>query len=191
MKTWKRLLKGCFRVVLIFVVLVGTLIVGPCIYKYRTIDRNYATYEEVAAEPRAKRMCQFLPVIATDIHYFSELRFGSCTERFNCKVTERDFVDFARLKKYSLVTNAFKMLEYAIPESEGECGRRWRMERMARDHETQCRLVFGETPLPAHYLSYTDSHEFDGGARAGSYRNIIVFDRDSERLIGYLWMSWL
>lgn len=188
---WGRLLKGCLWVTLIFLALVGTLIVGPCFYRYRTIDRDYVTYDELMAESRARRVCRFLPATATDIHYFSNLRFGSCTERFSCKVAERDFVDFARSKSYPLATNAFKMLDYAVPEAEGKTARQYRMERMARDHETQTRLVFGKSPHPSRYFSYTDSHEFDGGACSGSHRNIIVYDRDSGRLVGYLWMNWL
>ena len=56
---------------------------------------------------------------------------------------------------------------------------------MAKDAETQQRLVFGERPLPERLISLTQSHAFDGGACGGSWRVILVLDLDTGEMSGY------
>lgn len=157
-------------------------------YDCRTIDRSYATWEEMVRGSRSKRFAEWLPHTAADIHYLSHGKFGETTERLTCRCKEADLVRFAHEHAYPLATNAFTMLDYYIPE-QGDVSLAY--AQMAKDPETQRRLVFGDRPLPERFISLTCSRAFDGGASGGQWRVILVLDRDTDELIGYHWANWL
>lgn len=157
-------------------------------YDCRTIDRSYATWEEMVRGSRSKRFAEWLPHTATNIHYLSHGKFGETTERLTCRCKEADLVRFAHEHAYPLATNAFTMLDYYIPE-QGDVS--WAYAQMAKDPETQRRLVFGDRPLPERFISLTCSRAFDGGASGGQWRVILVLDRDTDELTGYHWANWL
>ena len=123
-----------------------------------------------------------------DIHYRSEAKFGQVEERLTCRCDEADLVRYAVEHSYPLATNSFVMLDYHIPEA----GSLQHVEeQMSKDAETQQRLVFGERPLPARFISLTQSHAFDGGACGGEWRVILVLDRDTGEMSGYHWSCCL
>lgn len=150
--------------------------------EYRTIDCSYATRSEMTVgSRRAASFAKWLPPAATDIRYFSEAKFGGCTERVTCRCEEAELIRFAEERSYPLATNSFIKLDYYIPEQDD----RFVYEQMARDAETQHQLVFGDRPLPENYISLTRSHAFGRSGGGGSYRVIFVFDRDAKELTGY------
>ena len=167
---------------------------GFMAYACRTIDCSYATQGEMAGGPRrAASFAKWLPPEATDIRYYSQATYGMCTERLTCRCKEADMIRFAQSHAYPLATNAFTMLEYALPESASggsAAYRRWE-ERRSKDPETQHRLVFGERPLPRRFISLTKSHAFDGSSCGGEWRLILVLDLDTHELTGYKWGCWL
>ena len=158
-------------------------------WQCRAIDRRYATTGEMDGggfRPRA--FARWLPPGAKDIHYRSEAKFGQVEERLTCYCDEADLVRYAVEHSYPLATNSFVMLDYHIPEAESL---QHVEEQMAKDAETQQRLVFGERPLPERFISLTQSHAFDGGACGGSWRVIFVLDRDTGEMSGYHWNNCL
>lgn len=157
-------------------------------YDCRTIDRSYATQEEMIRGSRSKRFAKWLPHMATDIHYLSHGKFGEFTEHLTCRCREADLVRFAHEHAYPLATNAFTVLDYYIPE-QGDVSRAY--AQMAKDPETQRRLVFGDRPLPERFISLTCSRAFGGGASGGQWRVILVLDLDTGELTGYRWTNWL
>ena len=167
---------------------------GVMAYACRTIDCSYATQGEMAGGPRrAASFAKWLPPEATDIRYYSQATYGTCTERLTCRCKEADMIRFAQGHAYPLATNAFTMLEYALSESASGGSaeyRRWE-ERRSKDPETQHRLVFGERPLPRRFVSLTKSHAFDGSSCGGEWRLILVLDLDTHELTGYHWGRWL
>lgn len=167
---------------------------GVMAYACRTIDCSYATQGEMAGGPRrAASFAKWLPPEATDIRYYSQATYGTCTERLTCRCKEADMIRFAQGHAYPLATNAFTMLEYALSESASGGSaeyRRWE-ERRTKDPETQHRLVFGERPLPRRFISLTKSHAFDGSSCGGEWRLILVLDLDTHELTGYQWGCWL
>ena len=152
-------------------------------WQFRVIDCRYATQGEMDGggfRPRA--FARWLPPGAKDIHYRSEAKFGQVEERLTCYCDEADLVRYAVEHSYPLATNSFVMLDYHIPE---QGSLQHVEEQMAKDAETQQRLVFGERPLPERFISLTQSHAFDGGACGGSWRVIFVLDRDTGEMSGY------
>ena len=187
-----RWLRGCWRGVyacfsVAFAIFFLIVAAGACMgiffaYEYRTIDCSFATNGEMSGSSiRAARFSKCIPPTVTDIHYYSEAKFGECTERLTCRCEEADLVRYAAEHSYSLATNSFTMLDYYISEQGGSHV----YEQMAEDSETQRRLVFGDKPLPDRYISLTRSHAFDGGAVGGSWRVILVLDRDTNKLTAY------
>jgi hypothetical protein len=152
-------------------------------WQCRAIDRRYATTGEMAFGGfRPSAFAKWLPPSAKDIHYRSEAKFGQVEERLTCHCEEADLVRFAVEHSYPLATNSFIMLDYPIPEQGIP---QYVQEQMEKDAETQQRLVFGERPLPARFISLTQSHAFDGGACGGEWRVILVLDRDTGEMSGY------
>ena len=152
-------------------------------WQFRVIDCRYATQGEMDGggfRPRA--FARWLPPGAKDIHYRSEAKFGQVEERLTCYCDEADLVRYAVEHSYPLATNSFVMLDYHISE---QGSLQHVEEQMAKDAETQQRLVFGERPLPERFISLTQSHAFDGGACGGSWRVIFVLDRDTGEMSGY------
>ena len=158
-------------------------------WQFRVIDCRYATQGEMDGggfRPRA--FARWLPPDVKDIHYRSEAKFGQVEERLTCRCDEADLVRYAVEHSYPLATNSFVMLDYHIPEA----GSLQHVEeQMSKDAETQQRLVFGERPLPERFISLTQSHAFDGGACGGSWRDILVLDRDTGEMSGYHWNNCL
>ncbi len=158
-------------------------------WQCRAIDRRYATTGEMAFGGfRPSAFAKWLPPSAKDIHYRSEAKFGQVEERLTCHCEETDLVRFAVEHSYPLATNSFIMLDYPIPEQGIS---QYVQEQMEKDAETQQRLVFGERPLPARFISLTQSHAFDGGACGGEWRVILVLDRDTGEMSGYHWNNCL
>ncbi len=158
-------------------------------WQCRAIDRRYATTGEMAFGGfRPSAFAKWLPPSAKDIHYRSEAKFGQVEERLTCHCEEADLVRFAVEHSYPLATNSFVMLDYPIPE---QGSLQHVEEQMSKDAETQQRLVFGERPLPARFISLTQSHAFDGGACGGEWRVILVLDRDTGEMSGYHWSCCL
>lgn len=158
-------------------------------WQCRAIDRRYATTGEMAFGGfRPSAFAKWLPPSAKDIHYRSEAKFGQVEERLTCHCEEADLVRFAVEHSYPLATNSFIMLDYPIPEQGIP---QYVQEQMEKDAETQQRLVFGERPLPARFISLTQSHAFDGGACGGEWRVILVLDRDTGEMSGYHWSCCL
>ena len=158
-------------------------------WQCRAIDRRYATTGEMDGggfRPRA--FARWLPPGAKDIHYRSEAKFGQVEERLTCYCGEADLVRYAVEHSYPLATNSFVMLDYHIPE---QGSLQHVEEQMAKDAETQQRLVFGERLLPARFISLTQSHAFDGGACGGEWRVILVLDLDTGEMSGYHWNNCL
>ena len=143
-------------------------------WQFRVIDCRYATQGEMDGggfRPRA--FARWLPPGAKDI---------------TCYCDEADLVRYAVEHSYPLATNSFVMLDYHIPE---QGSLQHVEEQMAKDAETQQRLVFGERPLPERFISLTQSHAFDGGACGGEWRVILVLDRDTGEMSGYHWNNCL
>ena len=186
-----KILARAAGVALIVLAIFAAVMVGGYCHATKTIDCVYGSYDEMMGERRAEHLRRWLPSSATDIHFVSKARFGRHEERFSCAVSEPEFVRFAEGHSYAIATNSFIRLDYGQPEQEDSGLRRWRMEREAHDAETQRRLVFGDAPAPERYFSHTESHAFDGGAVGGSWRCVIVFDRDAGRLTGYFSESLL
>ena len=157
-------------------------------WQFRVIDCRYATKGEMDGGFRPRAFARWLPPGVKDIHYRSEAKFGQVEERLTCRCDEADLVRYAVEHSYPLATNSFVMLDYHIPE---QGSLQHVEEQMAKDAETQQRLVFGERPLPERFISLTQSHAFDGGACGGSWRVIFVLDRDTGRMSGYHWATWL
>ena len=157
-------------------------------WQFRVIDCRYATQGEMDGGFRPRAFARWLPPDVKDIHYRSEAKFGQVEERLTCHCEEADLVRFAVEHSYPLATNAFIMLDYPIPEQGIP---QYVQEQMEKDAETQQRLVFGERPLPARFISLTQSHAFDGGACGGSWRVILVLDRDTGEMSGYHWNNCL
>ena len=158
-------------------------------WQFRVIDCRYATQGEMDGggfRPRA--FARWLPPGAKDIHYHSEATFGRVEERLTCHCDEADLVRYAVKHSYPLATNSFVMLDYHIPE---QGSLQHVEEQMSKDAETQRQLVFGERPLPERFISLTQSHAFDGGACGGSWRVILVLDRDTGEMSGYHWANFL
>ena len=158
-------------------------------WQFRVIDCRYATQGEMDGggfRPRA--FARWLPPGAKDIHYHSEATFGRVEERLTCRCDEADLVRYAVEHSYPLATNSFVMLDYHIPE---QGSLQHVEEQMAKDAETQQRLVFGERLLPARFISLTQSHAFDGGACGGNWRVILVLDLDTGEMSGYHWNNCL
>ncbi len=170
-------------------VLIGAAI-GLCRYMLRPIDGVYASHAELMKESRTSLLRRWIPESARQIHFASKARWGQYTNRFSCRVTESEFVRFAQTHSYEIATNSFIMLDYGTPEQEDRGFSRWKAEQMAKDSETQTKLVFGEDPSPKRFFSHTESHAFDGSC-AGVSRKIIVFDRDSGALSGYVYCNGL
>ena len=157
-------------------------------WQFRVIDCRYAAKGEMDGGFRPRKFARWLPPSAKDIHYRSEAKFGQVEERLTCYCDEADLVRYAVEHSYPLATNSFVMLDYHIPE---QGSLRHVKEQMSKDAETQQRLVFGERPLPERFISLTQSHAFDGGACGGSWRVILVLDRDTGEMSGYHWANWL
>ena len=157
-------------------------------WQFRVIDCRYATKGEMDGGFRPCAFARWLPLSAKDIHYRSEAKFGQVEERLTCYCDEADLVRYAVEHSYPLATNSFVMLDYPIPE---QGSLRYVEERMSKDAETQQRLVFGERTLPERFISLTQSHAFDGEACGGSWRVILVLDRDTGEMSGYHWANWL
>ncbi len=158
-------------------------------WQFRVIDRLYATQGEMAvSSPRPGEFARWLPSGAKGIHYHSDATYGRVEERLTCYCDEADLVRYAVEHSYPLATNSFVMLDYYIPE---HGSLQPVEERMSKDAETQQRLVFGDRPLPERFISLTQSHEFDGGAVGGSWRVILVLDRDTGEMSGYHWATWM
>ena len=191
LKKMLKMLALCVGVVLMLFVLLAGVVVGCYSYQTRTIDHVYATYDEMMDERRARHLRRWLPNTATNIHFASKAKFGMHTDHFSCSLSESEFARFAQEHSYVIATNSFIMLDYGSPEQEDAGFARWRREQMARDADTQRRLVFGGAPAPKNYLSHTESHAFEGGAIGGNSRYIVVFDRDAGRLTGYVYVNGL
>ncbi len=172
----------------LMVVITAAYFGGRMAYDCRTIDRTYATREEMMRDSRSKRFAKWLPHTTTDIHYLSQGKFGEFTEHLTCRCKESELVRFAHEHAYPLATNAFTMLDYYIPE-QGDVS--WAYAQMEKDPKTQRRLVFGDRPLPERFISLTRSRAFDGGASGGQWRVILVLDRNTDELTGYHWTNWL
>ena len=157
-------------------------------WQFRVIDCRYATQGEMDGGFRPRAFARWLPPGVKDIHYRSEAKFGQVEERLTCYCNEADLVRYAVEHSYPLATNSFVMLDYHIPE---QGSLQHVEEQMAKDAETQQRLVFGERPLPERFISLTQSHAFDGGACGGSWRVILVLDRDTGEMSGYHWNNCL
>jgi len=157
-------------------------------WQFRVIDCRYAAKGEMDGGFRPREFARWLPPSAKDIHYRSEAKFGQVEERLTCYCDEADLVRYAVEHSYPLATNSLVMLDYHIPE---QGSLRHVEEQMSKDAETQQRLVFGERPLPERFISLTQSHAFDGGACGGSWRVILVLDRDTGEMSGYHWANWL
>ena len=157
-------------------------------WQFRVIDCRYAAKDEMDGGFRPREFARWLPPSAKDIHYRSEAKFGQVEERLTCYCDEADLVRYAIEHSYPLATNSFVMLDYHIPE---QGSLRHVEEQMSKDAETQQRLVFGERPLPERFISLTQSHAFDGGACGGSWRVILVLDRDTGEMSGYHQANWL
>ena len=165
--------------------------IGVFLYRTRTIDRVYASVDEMEDDPRTRHVQRFLPKAATNIHFISEARFGEHTDRFSCQVTEADFICFAKERSYIIATNSFTALDFAHCDQEDREYVRWRNAQMDSSDEMQRRHVFGDAPAPRRFFSITESHAFDGGAIGGNCLGIIVFDRDTGMLTGYDWTNFL
>lgn len=157
-------------------------------WQFRVIDCRCAAKGEMDGGFRPREFARWLPPSAKDIHYRSEAKFGQVEERLTCYCDEADLVRYAVEHSYPLATNSFVMLDYHIPE---QGSLRHVEEQMSKDAETQQRLVFGERPLPERFISLTQSHAFDGGACGGSWRVILVLDRDTGEMSGYHRANWL
>ena len=157
-------------------------------WQFRVIDCRYATKGEMDGGSRPRAFARWLPSSAKDIHYRSAAKFGEVEERLTCYCDEADLVRYAVEHSYPLATNSFVMLDYPISD---QGSLRYVEERMSKDAETQQRLVFGERPLPERFISLTQSHAFDGGACGGSWRVILVLDRDTGEMSGYHWNNCL
>jgi len=134
---------------------------------------------------------QWMPKTATDIRCKVSKRFGSYEVRFGCRTSEEEFVRFAQENSHIVATNSFTMLDYGDSEQEDSSFVKWRRKQMETDDERQRKLVFDGAPVPKRFLSITKSHAFDGGAVGGSSREIVVFDRDSGLLTGYIYVNCL
>ncbi len=157
-------------------------------WQFRVIDCRYATKGEMDGGFRPHAFARWLPPGVKDIHYRSEAKFGQVEERLTCRCDETDLVRYAVEHSYPLATNSFVMLDYHVPEA----GSLQHVdEQMSKDAETQQRLVFGERSLPKRFISLTQSHAFDGGASGGSWRVILVLDRDTGEMSGYHWNNCL
>ena len=195
MRCFRVLLKALLALVLIVLALIGSII-GCVAYQSRTIDRTYATYDDMMDEPRLTKglgLQKWIPANARDIQCRSTATFGSATASFNCKMTEREFRAFAQEMSYALCTNAFQKLDYGerYNEQGGECFDRWCRKMAETDHERQLKLVFGDGTVPANFLSRTDSHAFDGCHAGLVYRRILVYDLKAGVLYGYAWRNLL
>ena len=104
---------------------------------------------------------------------------------------EAEFVRFAQENSHIVATNSFTMLDYGDSEQEDSSFVEWRREQMETDDERQRKLVFDGAPVPKRFLSITKSHAFDGGAVGGSSMEIVVFDRDTGLLTGYIYVNCL
>ena len=114
MRYFRMLLKALLALVLFALVLIGAGI-GWFAYQCRTIDRVYATYDELMSEKRFSMLLQmrkWVPGNARDIHCHSTAALGSGAATFSCRMTERAFRQFAREMSYALATNAFCKLDY-------------------------------------------------------------------------------
>ena len=190
LKTIKRLLKLAAVIAAIAIAFILFVMLG-FLYRTRTIDRVYASVDDMEREPRTCHVLRYLPSTATDIRFVSKARFGEYTDRFACKITESEFFRLANKRSYVVATNSFTKLDYGSYEQEDSGFVSWRDEQIESDEERQRRLVFGDAPAPTRFFSITDSHAFDGGAIGGNWREIVVFDRDSGKLTGYLWANLL
>ena len=157
-------------------------------WHFRVIDCRYATKGEMDGGFRSRAFARWLPSSAKDIHYRSEAKFGQVEERLTCYCDEADLVRYAVEHSYPLATNSFVMLDYPIPE---QGSLQHVEEQMSKDAETQQQLVFGERSRPKRFISLTQSHAFDGGASGGSWRVILVLDRDTGEMSGYHWANFL
>lgn len=189
-KTIKMLLKLAAVVAAVAVAFILFVVLG-FLYRTRTVDKIYASVDDMEREPRTRNVLRYLPSTATDIHFISKARFGEYTDRFSCKIEESEFIRFAKERSYVVATNSFTKLDYGSNEQEDGGIVVWRSEQIESDAERQRQLVFGDAPAPTRFLSISDSHAFDGGAIGGSWRRIFVFDRDSDKLTGYLWANLL
>ena len=165
--------------------------IGVFLYRTRTIDRVYASVDEMEDDPRTRHVQRFLPKSATNIHFISKARFGEHTDRFSCQVPEADFICFAKERSYIIATNSFTALDFAHYDQEDREYVRWRNAQMDSSDNVQRRHVFGDASAPRRFFSITESHAFDGGAVGGNYLGIIVFDRDAGMLTGYDWGNCL
>lgn len=195
MRYFRMLLKALLALVLFALVLIGAGI-GWFAYQWRTIDRVYATYDELMSEKRFSLLLQmrkWVPENARDIHCRSTAALGSGTATFSCRMTEQAFRQFAREMSYALATNAFCKLDYgeSYDQSGGECRERWYEEMAETDRARQGKLVFGERPVPESFLSCTESHAFDGCHAERVYRRILVYDLKDGVLYGYAWRNLL
>ena len=177
-------------VLIVFGLAVGYAI-GVFLYRTRTIDRVYASVDEMEDDPRTRHVQRFLPKSATNIHFISEAKFGEHTDRFSCQVTEADFICFAKERSYIIATNSFTALDFAHYDQEDREYVRWRNAQMDSSDNVQRRHVFGDASAPRRFFSITESHAFDGGAIGGNCLGIIVFDRDTGMLTGYDWANLL
>ena len=165
--------------------------IGAFLYRTRTIDRVYASVDEMGDDPRTRHVKRFLPKAATNIHFISKARFGEHTDRFSCQVPEADFICFAKERSYIIATNSFTALDFAHYDQEDREYVRWRNAQMDSSDDVLRRHVFGDASAPRRFFSITESHAFDGGAVGGNYLGIIVFDRDAGMLTGYDWGNCL
>ena len=165
--------------------------IGAFLYRTRTIDRVYASVDEMEDDPRTRHVQRFLPKSATNIHFISKARFGEHTDRFSCQVPEADFICFAKERSYIIATNSFTALDFAHYDQDDREYVRWRNAQMDSSDNVQRRHVFGDASAPRRFFSITESHAFDGGAVGGNYLGIIVFDRDAGMLTGYDWGNCL
>jgi hypothetical protein len=191
MKTKLKTVLMAIGAVLIVFGLAAGYAIGAFLYRTRTIDRVYASVDEMGDDPRTRHVKRFLPKAATNIHFISKARFGEHTDRFSCQVPEADFICFAKERSYIIATNSFTALDFAHYDQEDREYVRWRNAQMDSSDNVQRRHVFGDASAPRRFFSITESHAFDGGAVGGNYLGIIVFDRDAGMLTGYDWGNCL
>ena len=189
-ETAKTLLKLAAVIAVIVVAFILFVVFG-FLYRTRTIDRVYASVDDMEREPRTRHVLRYLPSTATDIRFTSQAGFGKYTDRFACKITESEFFRLARKHSYYVATNSFTRLDYGSYEQDDRVFVRWRDEQIKLDDERQRRLVFGDVSAPKRFFSITNSHAGESGGKGGSWRQIVVFDRDSGKLTGYLWANLL
>lgn len=189
-KTIKTLLKLVLVIVVIVVSFILFVVFG-FLYRTRTIDRVYASIDDMEREPRTRHVLCYLPSTATDIRFVSKAHFGEYTDRFACIITESEFFRLAKKHSYCVATNSFIRLDCGKYEQEGGERIGWRNGQVESDDERGRHLVFGDAPAPTRFFSITDSHTFDGRAIGGSWLRVVVFDRDSGKLTGYVWGNLL